>query len=94
MGTASEPMMTGGHKVSDQEAAIFNLRCVIKKNPNDARAQLQLGVLLSESDHEAALRTLRTALSLALRSPGEEGAQLRHEATLRLIEIMHQLENS
>lgn len=94
MGTASERMMTGGHNVSDQEVTLYNLRRLVENNPDDARAQLQLGVLLSKSDHEAALRALRKALSLALRSPGEDGAKLRHEATLRLIEVMHQLEDS
>lgn len=87
-------MTISGGELSDEDAALFNLRCLVEKNPNDARIQLRLGALLSESDQEEALRTLRTALSLAMRSPGEEATQICHEATHRLIEIMRQLEHS
>lgn len=36
-------------ELSYEEATLFNLHCLVKK-PTDARAQLRLGTLLSESE--------------------------------------------
>lgn len=82
----------GEPEPSDREAEIFNLRSLVAKQPDNARAQFRLGCLLSESDSEGALRSLRKALSLAMLEDNRDAEELRRLATQGLLEIMRELE--
>ena len=90
MGSVRGVRPVAGRDFDDRDANIFNLRCLLEKEPDNAGAQFRLGCLLSDSDGEEALLSLRKALKLTLKD--DRQAELRRETTRHLIQVMRGLQ--